>query len=248
MQNRYVADVGDYVKFAILRKLAIGRRLGVVWWLFPNEDHNADGSHRKYLDRPTEWRHFDWDLFDALLKIQEEKVKDVRAIEVAGILPDAAYASEVVPGKGLHFSARPGERRSWIERAKAKVRDCNLVFLDPDNGIAPQTLSLTEQRAGKSVTIEEIKSLQKTGRAMVVYHHQTRFKGGHEAELHDLYARLRKGGLQVSGALRAKPWSPRAFFIINGDEELAGRAEGIASAWGNQISWHPEAELLRGSE
>ncbi|MGD0841040.1 MAG: hypothetical protein ABSA32_07785, partial [Candidatus Acidiferrales bacterium] len=80
MQNRYVADVGDYVKFAILRKLAAGRRLGVVWWLFPNEDHNADGSHRKYLDRPDKWRHFDCGLFDVLLKIQREKVRDVRAI------------------------------------------------------------------------------------------------------------------------------------------------------------------------
>lgn len=43
MQNRYVADIGDFVKFAILRGLAVGRSLGVVWWLFPDEYHNADG-------------------------------------------------------------------------------------------------------------------------------------------------------------------------------------------------------------
>jgi len=35
MQNRFVADIGDYVKLAILRALARDRSLGVVWWLFP---------------------------------------------------------------------------------------------------------------------------------------------------------------------------------------------------------------------
>ena len=50
MQNRYVADIGDYVKLAILRKLALGRSLGVVWWPSPDEHHNADGGHREYLE------------------------------------------------------------------------------------------------------------------------------------------------------------------------------------------------------
>ena len=59
MQNRYVADIGDYVKLAILRKLALGRSLGVVWWLFPDEHHNADGGHREYLERQNVWKDFD---------------------------------------------------------------------------------------------------------------------------------------------------------------------------------------------
>jgi hypothetical protein len=40
MQNRYVEDIGDYVKLAILRALSSRpsvRRLGVAWWLFPDE-------------------------------------------------------------------------------------------------------------------------------------------------------------------------------------------------------------------
>lgn len=43
MQNRYVGDIGDYVKLAILRALLPGRRLGVAWWLYPDERHNRDG-------------------------------------------------------------------------------------------------------------------------------------------------------------------------------------------------------------
>jgi hypothetical protein len=58
---------------AILRALAPGRSLGVAWWLFPDEHHNDDGGHREYLEREKGWRHFDPELFDALLKIDEEK-------------------------------------------------------------------------------------------------------------------------------------------------------------------------------
>jgi len=63
MQNRYVGDIGDYVKLAILRELTRGRRLGVAWWFFPDENHSLHDGHREYLKRPDEWRCFDPDLF-----------------------------------------------------------------------------------------------------------------------------------------------------------------------------------------
>jgi hypothetical protein len=247
MQNRYVADIGDYVKLAILRALAPGRSLGVVWWLFQDEHHNADGGHREYLERQNEWKDFDPDLFDALSRIEKEKERDVRAIEKADILPNAVFVSDQVPCEVRPYSLRPAERSRWLARIKVKLTDCNLVFLDPDNGIAPEGLRLTRRRAGKSVTIEEMKMLQENNRAMVVYHHQSHYPGGHLSEIHDLAVRLKKSGLHVSGALRAKPWSPRVFFILNGDNELHARAKCIAEHWKNWIAWHPDVEILRSS-
>ena len=85
-------------------------------------------------------------------------------------------------------------------RNQKEFQDCNLVFLDPDNGIASEGLRLTRRRAGKSVTIEEIDLLTQGRRTMVVYHHHTRRKNGHVSELSDLATRLRKSGLRVSGA------------------------------------------------
>ena len=66
MQNRYVGDIGDYLKLGILRALSPGFHLGIVWWLLPDEGHNRDGRHISYLNRPDQWRHFDPDLFDTL--------------------------------------------------------------------------------------------------------------------------------------------------------------------------------------
>jgi len=46
------------------------------------------------------------------------------------------------------------------------------VFLDPDNGLAPKSPT------PKSVAWEELRALRSRGRALLVYHHQTRFPGG----------------------------------------------------------------------
>jgi len=97
MQNRYVGDIGDYVKLAILRELARGKRIGVAWWLFPDESHNKDGGHREYLDRENEWKPFDPDLFDALLRIRERGERNVRELEDPALLPGAIFAKDPVP-------------------------------------------------------------------------------------------------------------------------------------------------------
>ena len=245
MQNRYVADIGDYVKFAILRALAPGRTLGLAWWLFPDEDHNADGGHREYLQQEHVWKQYDPILFEALLKINRENTLHVSAIERAAFLPDAVFAAAPVPCEIVPFALRPLRRSTWLAGIKEALKDCNLIFLDPDNGIASNGLKLTQRLAGKSVTIEEINELQEGNRTVVVYHHQTRRKGGHRSEIYDLAARLRDRKLHVAGALRARPWSPRVFFILNGDAELNDRAKALAEHWGPRISWHPESEILR---
>ena len=60
MQDRYVGDVGDFGKYGLLRYLG-GKldggfeyfepmRMGVIWYLYPDESHNADGKYTGYLD------------------------------------------------------------------------------------------------------------------------------------------------------------------------------------------------------
>jgi hypothetical protein len=170
----------------------------------------------------------------------------------------------------------------------------NLVFLDPDNGIAPEGFKPTQKRSGKSVSLTEIDRLARTGRdkftwevgdvewewvpdptakpiiapehmeearrqlremrkgrtdgssegprprPLVIYHHQTRRKDGNLAELDYLAKRLKeKTKLQVSGALRASPWSPRAFFMLGADDPLIEKAVQIARTWRPHITWHP---------
>lgn len=245
MQNRYVADIGDYVKLAILRALAPGQHLGVVWWLFPDEAHNKDGSLREYLQNPKRWRPFDPFLFDALAKIAAAGIRDVQALEDSSLLPGALYIRDQIPCDAKPYSCRGDARQKWLSDAVRAVQACDLVFLDPDNGIATRALRVTRRVAGKSVMIDELKMFLRRDRALIVYHHHTHHKSGHTVELGMLANRLLAAGLPVVGALRAKPWSPRAFVIINGDTTLRTLAEQVADRWRPRITWHSVYDLVR---
>ena len=87
MHNRYVGDIGDYLKLGILRALSPGYRLGIAWWLHPNESHNRDGRHIGYLHRPDQWRHYDPELFDALAH-RVANQRNVRALEAGSVFPE----------------------------------------------------------------------------------------------------------------------------------------------------------------
>jgi hypothetical protein len=93
MQNRYVGDIGDFVKLGVLCALSPGYRLGVAWWLIPDEDHSKDGRHIGYLKLPERWRQFDPQLFDALHQIVSEGQRHVYALEAVKVLPNAIFAS-----------------------------------------------------------------------------------------------------------------------------------------------------------
>jgi hypothetical protein len=152
MQNRYVGDIGDYLKLGILRALSPGYRLGVAWWLFPDEDHNNDGRHIDYLDQPAQWRHFDPQLFDALGEIVLSGQWDVRALEAADILPGAIFANDVIP-------RRRKARQEWFSGVQRALRDADLVFVDPDNGLEPDGHSHGSSKSGKSVLLGELREL-----------------------------------------------------------------------------------------
>jgi hypothetical protein len=96
MHNRYVGDIRDYLKLGILRALSPGYRLGIAWWLLPNESHNRDGRHINYLQRPDQWRHYDPELFDALAHRVANR-RNVRAQEAGNVVPGAIRASEMLP-------------------------------------------------------------------------------------------------------------------------------------------------------
>ncbi|MBN8499926.1 MAG: hypothetical protein J0M19_02100 [Sphingomonadales bacterium] len=236
MQDRYAADIGDYVKLAILRRLGIGRELGVLWWLYPDEAHNADGKHISYLAKPESWRSRDPHLFDALKLIVEEKRRNVAALEAAQLFPQAKFFSEIIPTLGSK-GERHAARAAWFARALDAVSACDLVFLDPDNGLETKNFDPGASKAGKSVALDEICALRRSGRTIVVYHHQTRMKGGHIAELSHWGKKIADLGFTVD-ALRASAFSARAFFILDASQGMRLNAEILADEWGSKLTWH----------
>lgn len=225
MQDRYAGDIGDYVKFALLRALSLGRRIGVAWYLYPDESHNDDGRHIGYLKQPAIWRHLDPELFDSLAKVQDQRA--VAALESAGLLPEAVYFAEQAPGRETAPQFRSNARQKWFERAVAALEECNLVFADPDNGLIDNGDHRRRQsKFGKQMPLAEAHALSR-GREAVIYHHNTRYPGGHDLEVKAWQQRLGQGTI----AIRANAFSCRTFFILNPSEETIARASRFANQW-----------------
>ena len=243
LQDRYAGDIGDYVKLAILRRLSAGYRLGVLWWLYPDEAHNADGKHVAYLKEPMKWRLRDPALFDALNNIVANEQRSVSALEGTGLLTGATFFARPIPTTGSNKDRR-SNRAQWFDAALRIVDNCNLVFLDPDNGLETASYDAGRNRAGKSVALDELEALRRPGRTIIVYHHQTRMAGGHHFELSHWGKRLADRGFTVD-ALRASAFSARAFFVLDASPDIRTRGAAMACEWGEKLTWHADLGNVR---
>lgn len=193
MQDRYVGDVGDFGKYGLLRVItsACGpsARLGVVWYLVPEETHNQDGKHVTYLTtKAAEYRICDPELHDemrALLVDPRGSVipqrRLVSTIETSGILPrDTIYVRESLALQGKTARERDQSRDEWLARATQLTAKAEIVFVDPDNGIECRSVSPTSCKGPKYVTWKEVRAFAEHDKSVVIYHHLDRSGPSHQ--------------------------------------------------------------------
>ena len=136
MQDRYVGDAGDFGKYSLLNAVSVEQKLGVAWYLFPDEGHNADGKYVGYLDRPHEWRAKDPEAFDILSSLVAEGRRNTLAVQESGLLGEGTvFSRRSFPSANLVPSARSIARQEWFAQTRADLEDCEIVFADPDNGL-----------------------------------------------------------------------------------------------------------------
>lgn len=216
MRDQYAGDVSDALKFALLRALAADdRKLGIAWYYAPGDDGRPDGRHMEWLEEPT-WQSLDAALHGGITALTE---RSIAALELAPIWPAGSifYREPIC--------TRPG-RFDWSERKRFSLETADLIFLDPDNGIGPET--------EKHATLDELRLLRSPGRAIVFI----TFPGRRPhadilRELHDSV--LSNAGAQNVVTLRTNVSVParkpgtvvqrqRWFSIMDADHVLLGRA------------------------
>lgn len=258
MQDRYVGDVGDYLKLGLLRWLTNGTpapRLGVVWYRTPDEAHNADGKHIAYLrsDHSTArtLRPLDPDLYDRLSSLVIDGRRTVVDLSEAATLPAATvYFNDRLDLADLPVGARVArtERRAvWLARALSATKECNLIFADPDNGIR-STLHRAGSHRNRSIKhayLNELAAFAANGQSLVVYHHADRSAPTivqAQMRLSDL---AREAGVEPIAAVRASRGTTRLFLVAappvtQTREVLTRRLHELEdSSWGHEltVSW-----------
>lgn len=171
MQNRYVGDVGDFGKIGMLRCIEnFGMNIGVNWYLVENENHNQDGKHIGYL-QDKNYFGIDEELRMALDFLIKENNRSIEQLEKLELLKSNLYYHEIIRPI---FSSVQKNREEWHKNAIKCMQDCELVFLDPDNGLIPKSVSRGSIKSRKYLLPEEIIDYYTTGHSVVFYNHRTR--------------------------------------------------------------------------
>jgi hypothetical protein len=230
MQDRYTGDIGDFVKYALLRHLAAHRRLGIAWYLYPDEA-NGDGKHTGYLSDPKSWRHLDPELFEELRLIVDpehgHKPREVRSIERSPLFLDVTFSSERLDPNEVGQNERREWRAEWFARVLADLKDCDIVFADPDNGLClDEKFKPGVAKYWKRIPLSETQKLAED-RTAIIYHHNSFFKGGHDAEINHWAPLLGKGTI----AMKYSAYSNRTFFVVNPGRDVAERLAAFTDLW-----------------
>jgi hypothetical protein len=187
MQNRYVCDVGDFGKYGLLNALSKSEgadkrslRLGVVWYLVPDEKDNSDGKHKSYLD-PS---HVDSEVFRNCNPLLYEKLQKlletgptVNAIRKSNIFPtntiffDRPLDYANMPAIGSRAKeARVEYRSQWVKDAFSKTEDCEIILFDPDNGLET-SIGRHLKKGPKYVFFDEVNKFWQRNQSLIIYQH-----------------------------------------------------------------------------
>lgn len=230
MKDQYAGDVGDYVKLALLRALFFDRRLAVNWFRTANDAHGNDGRFIAYLEQQNagKWRKFDPELYDYLQSMVAKGERSIAAIQRALEGPGREFYDRMID--------RPSARSVWFTLFNGWLTIDDALFLDPDNGIGSEQSLPTL----KLVTGDEIEFLLGRVNTLMIYHHQTRAKGGHIEEIRRIGSQLAPEHSHRSVcAIRAGSGSARAFFLVGADRQVWQRAEAFCQTWDGVVSFHP---------
>ena len=162
MQERYLGDSHDFLKYALLRHLSnsIELRIGVNWYLTTPDQvdrpGNNDGEKRHHLKGGV-WRDADSELFEKIGKfntVADRKLSNVAEWEI--LPPDTCYFAAHVPAD---------DRESWHQKAMAELQPADLIFLDPDNGF--EVTSMTARTRPKYSLFSEAADYVTAGKSVV---------------------------------------------------------------------------------
>ncbi|MDD4950767.1 hypothetical protein [Sulfuricurvum sp.] len=218
MQNRYTGDIGDFGKFLLLKHLFPNAPIATIWYIYPDESHNTDGSHTVDESNIKVYQHcsaIDSAMSELFNAIHCEPSRHVGLFEMYPVLPNAHYFKETVVGDGEYY------RQVWLKRAMCFIEQTqsSIVCLDPDNGIEPASMAkLTKSKQGKYATYGEIETFFEIGCVdhVVIYQHFHR-QGAHETQMQEAKTKFETlyEGRAVVTIIRHNPVQARFYIILS---------------------------------
>lgn len=222
MQDRYAGDVGDFGKFGLLRALQQQNlRLGINWYKVQSPDFEKDRTG-EYLQQDGKheikdrYAACDPELAEKLRTIfRDGKNRSIAALQRAQLL-DADRCTY------YNDELKLNDRAAWHKGALEALKNCDLVFLDPDNGLLPESVGLRSARSIKYVLDNEWKDYLRKEKSVVLYSHRPRKKASvHFLEMQKRFSEREDNGPREIQVLTFPKGTVRDYFLIAAKEAHA---------------------------
>lgn len=166
MQNKYIGDAGDFSKYLLLKNICKTNLILGINWCWVKDEKNKDGKFTGYLDSID--NRLDPELSKSLkIIISNPKTRTIRSIESSDILPsNTIFFSEEIPLETKRFE--------WHDKSLQSLKECDVIFYDPDNGLEINSIGKLHPKAVKYVYFDEIRETYKNGKSIVIYQHTNR--------------------------------------------------------------------------
>lgn len=232
MQNSYFGDIGDYGKYGLLRFLSgvtsndtyPKLSLGFMWYLVNDGGSNADGQFIRYLNQLQNFSGYDPELFDFLKEtVIVKNYRNVQALESSDLMPNSLYYDKqlVFPSTLAVTEQRRNHnsniRQEWFDEGLSQLKDCDVIFLDPDNGLEVDSYKPYSKNGPKYVSREELRQVLQNNlhQTVVLYQHIARIKGQNAAQqIESKIQFIRELGAEIVYAVTFSNYSKRVYFII----------------------------------
>jgi len=237
MQDRYAGDVGDFGKIGMLRCIEkLGIKVGVNWYLVGDESHNNDGKHIGY-QKDKKFLGCDDDLLCGLSNMIEKGKRSVAELEKLNLLSTGKYYHKRL----IESEVRDKNNRiKWHQNALDAMQGCDLVFLDPDNGMIPKSIGGGSRKSIKYVFPEEIIDYYKAGHSVVFYSHRTREQLNVYLKRFDKLFEAEELNTATIRGISYKRGTIRDYFFVLREEHVDAIDNSIAEMFDGKWSRHFE--------
>ena len=233
VQDRYVGDIGDFSNNGLLRaicgtpeKRVAGLKLGVIEYFNEPTSANSgkgDGGKIEYLkfSKNNDSAYLECD--EVLYRNLQKRVgKSLVCKNELKIDPDKAR--ELLPVDERYHCAlvNPYQRVEWVKSAIMKIDDANIVFVNPDMGIATSIMckkaNANQKRSTEHIYIDELQEINDSNKSLIIYQHVAQGTGTVEKLTDTTVARLRQelqlGPAQKVWVFRWHRVSSRLYFVV----------------------------------
>ncbi len=125
-------------------------------------DIGDDGKYTDYLTAPHLYRAYDTALFDALREIVCEKGhRAIETIQQARLFRATYFSKEIA-----------ADRSRWHRDALERTVGSDVIFPDPDNGLATRHRQQAEAATKKHVRRSELRDYYAQGQNVILYQHR----------------------------------------------------------------------------